>query len=308
LAGLAGCPQGPAGGKAASTPAAGTAPLQGGTPTGALSLWADPVLAAALTGLERDYHAATGGSYQVTPVERGALLEWAKSGDAADRPAPDVLLFAGNATLAALLAGKRIDEATSRTFAGDRLVVLKPLGSSFEAHKVFDLADLHFQHLAVADPDKTALGFYTQEALQSDGALPRVKSRLQAYPDSTLLPTLPGKDASTLAFAFMSQAGGAAKVEPLLLVDKSLHEAVQYRAAAVAAKGQDAAAQGFLRWLAENDKTQQALGGYGLLSRAITLGLDAPIGATTPSAPPAAGAAGGKSPQASGTPPAAAGK
>jgi hypothetical protein len=310
LAGLGGCPQ------PAKAPPGGTAPAAApatGTPGGssrasnphpdpaaarALEIWADPVLVGALTGLARDYAQAVGGSYTVTPVERGALLDWARSGDTAGQPAPDLLAFPGQSTYAALLGAKRIDEASARTFAGDRLVVLKPLGSGFTSPTVFDLWELRFHHLAVADPQRTALGLFTQNALVSDGAAKRLAARTQTYPDSTALPELPAKDDSTLAFAFMSQAGGSIGVEPLLLVDKSLHEAIQYRAVAAAGKGTDAAVQACLRWLAEDQQTQTALGGYGLLNRAAALDLAAPIAATTPPgsapAPPAAGGKAGR--------------
>jgi hypothetical protein len=102
-----------------------------------LVVWADPVLVKALEGLGGAYRQASGGgSYLVEPVERAALRAWAESGESAGRPAPDVLLFGGKEDYLLLLSKQRIAEATARTFAGDRLLVLKPLKTTYYAPTV----------------------------------------------------------------------------------------------------------------------------------------------------------------------------
>ncbi len=276
---LAGCPQ-PAGQTGAAGQTGSAKPTAAAK--GEITVWADPVLVNALTGLQAAYKKSGGSGYQLVPKESGALVEWAKSPDAA-ATAPDVVLFVGGAAYVALQTNKRIDQESARTFAGDRLVVLKPLNSGFAADDVFGLSMLMNKHLAVADPATTALGAFSQQALVGDGAGKRVAGKTETYPDSLTLAGLPGMDPSTLAFSYMSQAGSAQGVAPMLLVNESLHEPIQYRAAATAGKGADPAAQNFLRWLAEDEQTQAALGGYGLLSRVMALKLTAP-----PAPPPAA--------------------
>jgi hypothetical protein len=102
--------------------------------------------------------------------------------------------------------------------------------------------------------------------------MPRLKDRVKTYPDSVqLAQVLQGRD-DALVVVFSSQAGGAAAAEPLLLIDSGLHEPLQYKAVASAAKETDPAVVAFLRWLAEDTQTQQALGGYGLLDRDTALG------------------------------------
>jgi molybdenum ABC transporter molybdate-binding protein len=269
---ISGCPQDP---QTAST-APPTSP-KAQTKHRKIVVWADPVLANALTGIAATYKKQTGSNYQVVPVERSARRAWAKDQAASMKgPEPDVLLFAGRDEFVWLLEGQKIDEATSRTFAGDRLVVLKPLGTTYTTSSVFDLDKLLFKQLAVGDPEATTVGLYTHQALVSDGVHSRVKDRLATTKDSTQLPVLPTKGKNVIAIGFASQAGGAKGIEPGLLIDASLHEPLQYKAVAVAGKGGDEAVMAFLRWLAENAGTQQALTGYGLLDRASALKLDAP--------------------------------
>jgi molybdenum ABC transporter molybdate-binding protein len=254
-------------------------------------VWADPVLVKALTGLAKTYKKQTGSSYQVVAVERAARRAWAK-GEAAgtERPEPDVLLFAGRDEFVWLLQGQKIDEASSRTFAGDRLVVFKPQGTTYTLESLFDIYKLRFKQLGVGDPEATTVGMYTHQALVGDGAEPRVKQRLQLVTDSTQLPLLPAqsKAKDVIAIGLASQAGGARGIETGLLIEASLHELLQYKAVAVAGKQEDEAVGAFLRWLAEEDSTQRALTGYGLLDRATALKLTAPAPkgkAAAPAAP-----------------------
>lgn len=278
----AGCPANP--GDSGNSGASGggqsvTAPPQEARGS-ELILWADPVLVTALEGLAPAFRKASGGgSYKVLPVERAGLRAWAETGDSAGLAEPQVLLFAGRDDYLLLLEQQRLDEATARTFAGDRLVVLKPLKTTFVSPSVFDLYKSRFSELVVGDPDSTLLGLITDQALISDGVKRRIADRLRPSGDSRQPAAAPAGTANVLAITFASQSGGAQGAEPMLLIDSGLHEPVHYKAAAASGRGDNPAVVAFLRWLAEDGATQQALGGYGLLDRATALALRAPVAA-----------------------------
>jgi molybdenum ABC transporter molybdate-binding protein len=236
-------------------------------PAAPVSVWADPALKVPLDALAAGFKAQYPAGMSVKYVERGQLLRpLVEQPPRALESPPEVFIVADRKAFEVLRNARCIDEVTARTFAGDRLVVVHRPGENWASPSLFDIYKLRFEVLACGS-DGTSLGYYTRQALISDGVEKRVEERIKRY-DATeqVVKALAGGEAQ-LAITFASTAAQAAGVETMLLIGDDLHDAIRYQA--VAAKG-CAAKPGvaeLLRYLAENPQVQQEMSGHGLLNR-----------------------------------------
>jgi len=245
---------------------------------------ADAALTAGLEALESGYKAVHAGGWQLALQERGEMLAAIgpdKSDSAADS-APQVYILADTELLESLRSAKRIDEASLRTFAGDRIVIASRAEETWLPASVFDLGDLRFTALGLGDPQATAVGLYARQALVSDGAYVGLEPRLKPYSSTAgLLSALTSvKDRKVreaergeiqLAVLFASLAAQTQGVKVVYAVGADLHEPVRYQAVAAAGHAGDPGVFELLRYLAEDPAVQARLESYGYLSRQAAL-------------------------------------
>jgi len=257
-------------GTSTAAPGAGSS---ANTQTAPVTVWADPALKVPLEALAPGFKAQYPAGMYVTYVERGELLRplVEKPPRALDSP-PEVFIIADRKAFEMLRSSQSIDEVTARTFAGDRLVVVHRPGENWASPSLFDIYKLRFEVLATGS-DGTSLGYYTRQALISDGVAQRVADRIKRFDTTQQVARavagsnhLAGGEAE-LAILYASTAAQAAGTETMLLIGDDLHDAIRYQAVA----GKDCAArpgvQELLRYLAEDPQVQQTLGSFGLINR-----------------------------------------
>jgi len=259
LALAAACPRQPA-----SKPAPPPAPQP---PTHILQVWAEPSLIAPLADIAPVLK-KHGLVLQITPKESGELARDAAAGKLGSPP--EVYLFTGERALPALIKAKAVDEATARTFAGDRLVVAGRQGERWPSPTVFDLYRLRFKFFGVAD-SASALGEVCDEALKSDGAYKRIEQRIRRYPGQKELIAALIANEVQLAMVYASAVAQDPELGVSVVVGADLHTDIRYRAVAAAGKASAEGVGGLLRLLAEDAGIQQSLGGLGLLTRSGAL-------------------------------------
>lgn len=230
----------------------------------AVRVWAEPTLALALDALKPELE------------RRGAIklaLEYHDSVDLARQLAqakpsglPDVYIYPDAGIIAKLIAAKAIDEVTLRTFAGDRLVVACRQGEHWVMSTLFDIYRLRFKWIGLA-PQDSALGIFSQQALASDGALPRVQKRIKRLASAVELPKALKRDETQLVITYASLVSMDPSLGVAVAVDPGLHEDIRYKAAAATGQGAQPGVIAMLRLLAEDSEMQQRLASYGFIDR-----------------------------------------
>jgi molybdenum ABC transporter molybdate-binding protein len=242
-----------------------------------ISIWADPALRGALEALEPLYRERFAGGWKVTYVERAALLELARRRDSesgtlstGSRPAPDVLLTPDAAVYHELRRAGVIDESTARTFAGDVLLVVHRKEEGWPLPRFQDLPLLRFKTLGLGSTD-TSLGFYTQQAIVTDGLVEPLKDRTKEYATTQELLTALGSGELDLAIVYGSTAAQSTAMESAAAVPEDLHEDIRYQAVAVTGRAGRPGAVELLRLLSEDPQAQEVLGSFGYMDRTAAL-------------------------------------
>lgn len=237
-----------------------------------LLIWTDPALATVLQSLSEKFKAQYAPSYTLAFVDKGDLLRTLASiSDGSAPQVPDVYVYTGQEIHSALVNAKAIDEATARTFAGDRLVLACRSEDGYTAQTVFDISKLRFKSCGVADPAECMLGIYTDQAMISDGLKDRISDRLSTLASGDELVNGLNDKSLDVAFIYASQAAQSRTLKAAVLVDEGLHEDVQYKAAAASGRGADKAVMDLLTFLAEDAGIQADLESYGFTSRATAI-------------------------------------
>jgi|GEM_PF-2468973 len=265
---LAGCPSGGEDGgtapetatPAAATPAVSSAPAAGEP----LLIWADPLLHVVLEGLRDEFEARYAPGYSALYLERGELT--ARLAEDEPPPLPDIFVIADQEVFAALREGGFIDEATARTFAGDRLALVQQVGEGYEAGSLFDVYKLRFDQFALGE-EGTAVGYYGEQALLTEGCFDRLADRLVRYGrTSELIGALSGVP-RRLGIVCASTVVQRAELEVVMLISEKLHQDIRYQAMAASGRGTDEGVATLLRFLSEEEEIQTLMAGYGLLDR-----------------------------------------
>ncbi|MBN2082999.1 substrate-binding domain-containing protein [bacterium] len=273
---LAACPQAepgdntPASQPAASTStdtAPGTASLAGG----AVTVWAEVLLAEPLTALSEDFKAQYAGGWRVEYKERGVML----TAITADSPPelPAVVLFADTQVRDQLIERGQIEEATLRTFAGDVLVLAQIKDGLFATGSLYDIYKAPFTHLLLGSP-QTTVGYYGEQALISEGCFSRVESRLKLVDSTAELVGSLLSEEKVVGIVMASQVVQSGGLEVMTMVSERTHEDIRYSAAATTGHSGDPGVMDLLRFLAEDEAIQLKLEGYGLLNRETALRID----------------------------------
>jgi len=249
----------------------------------ALTVWAVPPAKSALEALAADFRKLHKGGWNLSYLDRKALLDALKTEGAA----PQVLIFADAETAEALRSAGAIDVNTLRSFAGDTLVIVSRADANWATASVFDLYELRFTHLAIGDRAATSAGYYAYQSLVSDGAWDRIKERIIELPsqDELLQSLLVVKNhavqerergAAQIAVLLGSSAATTKGVKAFYAVPEDLHEPVRYQVAAAAGHANDPGVSTLLRLLAEDPDAQAKLASYGYLDRAAALKIETP--------------------------------
>jgi len=228
-----------------------------------LRIWADPAFEVPLKALADDFQARYAPGYELRLIERGELLDLIAEGIA---ELPDVFVIAERGLLTALTEASLADETSARTFAGDRLVVARRPGETWASATLFDLHRLFFEGFGLADPG-TALGYYSDQALISEGVRPRIEERLKLQPSIRALEVALAHDTVQIIMVYASTVVQADNLEVVLVVGEDLHEDIRYLAVAGAGRFDRPGVMDLLRFLAEDDEVQVKLAGYGLVDR-----------------------------------------
>lgn len=264
---LAGCPSGgedggtaPGDSVPAATPAASNATAAGES----LLVWADPLLHIVLEGLKDEFETRYAPGYSALYLERGELT--ARLAEDEPPPLPDVFVIADQEVFTALREGGFIDEATARTFAGDRLALVQQVGEGYECSSLFDVYKLRFDQFALGEAG-TAVGYYGEQALITEGCFARLTDRLVRYGRTAeLIGALSGVP-RRLGIVCASTVVQRSELEVVMLISEERHQDIRYLAMASAGRGTDKSIAALLRFLAEEEEIQTLLGGYGLLDR-----------------------------------------
>ncbi|MCH7472503.1 substrate-binding domain-containing protein [bacterium] len=262
LALAAGCP------KSADRQTAADGSAAAGNTGEPLSIWADPALAAPLEDLADEFAARHAPGYTVRYMERGELLGLLEDGQAMH--APHAYIIADPVVYEALRKSGAIDESSARTFAGDRLAVVHREGENWMSPTLFDIYRLRYTWFGVGE-QSTSAGYYSEQALVSEGVRPRIEKRIKSYGSTKTLLEALAADEVQLAMVYTSTAAQAGGIEVMLIAGEDLHEDIRYRVIAAAGRGADAAVGELLRFLAEEDEVQAIFNGYGLLGRKSAL-------------------------------------
>jgi ABC-type molybdate transport system substrate-binding protein len=268
---LAGCHRPAPAQPSAGMPAAPAAPpvhVAAGGGGATVRVWAEPTLALALDALKPELEKR--GAIKLS-IEYHDSTELARQPAQARQPGPaDVYIYPDAGIFAKLAAAKAIDEVTQRTCAGDRLVVACRQGEHWVMATLFDIYRLRFKWIGLA-PKDSALGQFSQQALASDGALPRVQKRVKYLASADELPKALKRDETQLVMTYASVVSLDRSLGVAVLVDPGLHEDIRYKAAAAVGKGAQPGVMELLRLLAEDSEMQQRWASYGFVDRATAM-------------------------------------
>ena len=225
---------------------------------------ADPTLKVPLNALAGSFAKQHKAGWHVDYFERGELTKQLAADPAS---MPYAIVLTDKIQMDELAAGGLVDTVTSRTFAGDRLVVVSSAaGPEWRPSSFFDLYKLRFTALGTGDAS-TIAGFYAEQAFATSGSHAKVADRLMAFPTLDALMDALTKDQVQMAVVTASPVAQRADLRTVLVIDEELYEDIRYQAAAVAGKSEAPGAMELLKFLAENAAVQKQLGGYGLEDR-----------------------------------------
>jgi molybdate transport system substrate-binding protein len=259
---FSGCPAQPKSAPSAQLPALVQSKLKGAQ----LRLIADPVLQVPLEKISRQLKREQGLNLALTYLDSKEQRAFS----AASKPEADILLYIDKGVTRSLVKAAVIDETSSCVIGGERLVVVCKRGIDWKAQGLNSLSRLRFKTFGLLDA-KSVLGAYSEQALKSDGAFPRVQKRIAYYPSQDELTAALKQNPSELGIIYASQAARSKDLDIVVAINSDLHEDIRYRAAAVAGRQSDPAVQALLAALAQGDQIQGILGSYGIVPRTAAL-------------------------------------
>jgi molybdate transport system substrate-binding protein len=216
----------------------------------------------ALEEAARAYKAAGGGEVEFVFGSSGELMAQIKAG----APADAFISAAGKQVDDLVRAGK-VDEATRRVVAGNRLVLIVPAGAAAAGKArpggFKDLADPAVGRVAIGEPRTVPAGQYAMQVLialrLADGLGDRLVygSNVRQVLDYVER----GEAAAGVVYATDAKQAGD-KVKVVATADPTTHDPIVYPAVVVRASRHKAEAQRFLDFLA-SEKGKAILAGYG---------------------------------------------
>jgi len=234
------------------------------TSGGALRIWADPALKGALDALAPKFKALHPTGWTVEYKE-SVMLDQGMAGS--DRP--DVILCAA-AESKKLRVNAAFDASTERTFAGDLLALVTRKARIIPVGRVGDLPQVQFKALGVGGPN-TSLGYYSEQALVTDGAAKKVQKLTRGYGSQARLLAAVRSGEVDLGFVYASTVAQNPDLRVSTTVPEDLYEDIRYVALATKAGDSNPGTSQLLTFLAEDKDAQQTLGAYGYVDRATAM-------------------------------------
>ena len=220
---------------------------------------ADPALKGALDELAPLFREQYAGGWNVQYQESAAIQQL---------PADDFphVVLTVEPVAQHLLKGGLVEESTMRTFAGDLLTVVTPRSRPLGLAKVGDLVITLFKGIGVGDKG-TSVGYYATQALIADGAQGKIKEQLKEYSSLAEIVEAVGSASIDFGMVYASTAAQNKELAVAMTIPEDLYQDIRYSAVASKAAAQKSGVVELLKFLAEDEKTQQILGSYGYLDR-----------------------------------------
>lgn len=220
--------------------------------TGATA-WAEEVRVAcaislkeAVTDVAQAYKAEGRGEVRLTFGSSGQLQAQIEYG------APlDAFISAAHTQVDALVESRRVDGATKRVIAGNRLVLIVPADAKSPPGAFKDLADTRHKRVAVGEPKSVPAGQYAMQALRSMKLSDAMKGRLihGANVRQVLDYVERGEvDAGVVYATDATEAGDRVRIVDR--ADPATHDPIEYPAVAVRGGARQQAAADFVAYLA----------------------------------------------------------
>lgn len=195
------------------------------------------------------YRQATGADVRFTFGASGQLMAQVRNG------APiDAFISAADEQVDALIESGRLDKASRREIAGNRLVLIVPAGAGDAAPASFtDLADARHGRVAVGEPKTVPAGQYAMQVLTKLGiAQTLTESRRLVYGANVrqvLDYVVRGEVGAGVVYATDAREAVEDAVRVVATADAATHDRIVYPAAVVTASRKREAAGRFLEFL-----------------------------------------------------------
>ena len=162
----------------------------------------------------------------------------------------DILVTADQEWMDQVQAEGLLRPATRRVLAGNRLVVIAPVGAATRLEPASPRswqAAIGAGRLVTGDPESVPLGRYARAALRQLGVWERLETRVARAENARAALALVARGEAALGIVYATDAKGERRVRVLATLDAALHPPVEYPAALTLYAG-DAAA-GYLEFL-----------------------------------------------------------
>ena len=156
----------------------------------------------------------------------------------------DVYLTAHEEWMDFLESSGRIEPGSRVVFAGNRLVVVQPVGARVETDPI---AALSGGRIAVADPDHVPAGRYAREALRSLGLWDTLGGQIIPADNVRQALFLVARGEVSAGIVYLSDALASARVSVVAILPETLHSPIRYTAAVL--RGGEPGAREFVRFL-----------------------------------------------------------
>ncbi|MDQ3024764.1 MAG: substrate-binding domain-containing protein, partial [bacterium] len=117
----------------------------------------------------------------------------------------------------------------------------------------------------------TSVGYYTQQALVSDGAAKGVESSTHGYASQQAAIDALLSGENDIAVVYASAAAQNPKLHVSCVVREDLHEDIRYLAMATRGNLHARGVEALLKLLSEDPAAQKTMGGYGYIDRATAM-------------------------------------
>ena len=201
----------------------------------------------AMEDVAAGYRNETGHEVHFTFGSSGQLMAQVRNG------APiDAFIAAADQQVDTLIEDGRLDPATRRVVAGNRMVLIVPADAQAPPEGFEDLAEPARGRVAIGEPATVPAGQYASQVLDKLGVAASLEGRLVygANVRQVLDYVVRGEVAAGIVYATDAIAAGADKVRVVATADPQTHAPIVYPGAVVAASRNAEAARRFLEYLA----------------------------------------------------------
>jgi molybdate transport system permease protein len=200
----------------------------------------------AMADIAAAYREETGDKVRFTFGSSGQLMAQVRNG------APlDVFIGAADQQVDPLIRAGRLERATRRVVAGNRLVLIVPADAETPPESFTDLADPARGRVAIGEPATVPAGQYAAQVLDELGVAAPLEGRLVygANVRQVLDYVVRGEVAAGVVYATDAMEAGGGLVRVVATADPETHDPIVYPAAVVTTSRKPEAARRFLEYL-----------------------------------------------------------